>query len=449
MLPLPVEVVSVLNCFAPLFSDRVFSHALVLAVGAILAPAKRTVTSALRIMGRQSDGHFQNLHRVLNRARWSPLRASRVLLRLLVDAFVPGDRLVIALDETIERRRGKRIAAKGVYRDAVRSSHSHFVKTTGLRWLCLMLLADIPWAGRRWALPFLTVLSPSKNYYEKKGRRHMPVLERARQALRLLKRWMPEKLLIVVADSSYAALEWLDSVCHLACVITRLRLDAALYAPAPKRAPGTNGRPRKKGKRLPTLRDVLTSKKTKWKKLRLAQWYGKANKIVQVATGTALWYHAGKPPVAIRWVLIRDPHGDFEPQALLCTRQDFQPAAIIEYFTGRWQLEVTLQESRAHLGVETQRQWNGKAIMRTTPALLALYSIITLMARRLALRHPVVIRRAAWYAKDKATFSDTIAHVRRSIWLARGFSTSTWHKDAAKVPRSIFQSFIDAVAYGN
>jgi hypothetical protein len=262
---------SLIQTFAPHFSNCIWQHARVLLLGAILAPGRRTVTAVLRIMGLSQERQFQTYHRVLNRAVWSSWALSRTLLKLLVQTFVPNGPIICALDPTVERRRGAKIKAKGIYRDPVRSSHSHFVKASGLRWLSLMpsrtgvppvfaartvLLAPIPWAGRVWALPFLTCLAPSERYYQGKARGHKKVLDWGRQMLMQLRRWLPDRKLVVVADSEFAAILWLFRMTQLSgelCLIVRLRLDAALYKPAPKRKPGTKGRPRKKGERLPTL----------------------------------------------------------------------------------------------------------------------------------------------------------------------------------------------------
>jgi len=237
MLLLPSELTNLIVGFAPLFSKPVWKHVQVLLVGAMLAPGKRTVTSALRMMGLSRERHFQTYHRVLNRAVWSSLSASRILLSLLVDAFVPEGALVFAIDDTIERRRGAEIKSKGIYRDPVRSSHSHFVKASGLRWLSLMLTVEVAWAERVWVLPVLTVLCPSERYYEERGGRHKKLTTWARQMLRQVKRWLPEREVVVVADSSFAALELLSAVGRQVTLITRLRLDAALYEPAPERQP--------------------------------------------------------------------------------------------------------------------------------------------------------------------------------------------------------------------
>lgn len=444
---MPCEFMNLIVAFAPLFSKPVFAHTKVLLQGAILAPGKRTVTSALRIMGKSQEKHFQTYHRVLNRAVWSGLDASRILLGLLIDAFAPTGTLVFSLDDTIERRRGDNISAKGIYRDPVRSSKSHFVKVSGLRWLSLMLLARIPWAERVWALPFLTALCPSERYDKARGRAHRKLTDRARQMLLLVARWLPERELVVTADSSFAAIELLDAVRQCVTVVTRLRLDAALYEPVPERQPGQTGRPRKKGRRLPTLEQRAKRKATKWEQVDVMSWYGEAERSVEITSDTCVWYHAGMPAVPIRWVLIRDPLRKFATQALLSTNTDATPQQIITWFVMRWQVEVTFEESRAHLGVETQRQWNDLAIARTTPCLLGLYSLVTLLAADLRTRQALTARQSAWYTKEAATFSDTIALVRRCLWSHQHFQMSPTDTEMIKVPRALIERFTDTLCY--
>jgi hypothetical protein len=434
MLNLPSRFAAVILCFAPLFRERSWRHAEVLLVGAILAPGRRTVTSILRITGLGRERRFVNYHRVLNRAAWSGRAAARVLLGLLLDAFAARGPLVLGLDDTIERRRGKRIRAKGIYRDPVRSSHGHFVKASGLRWLSLMLLAPVPWAGRVWALPFLTALAPSGRYCRDHGRRHKKLTDWARQLVLQARRWLPGRPLILVADSGFAALELLAALARrgVTCV-TRLRLDAALYEPAPPRRPGAIGRPRTKGARLPTPAAVLADKEKPWRRVAVPGWYGEGERVVEVCSGTAVWRHAGMPVVPIRWVLLRDPFGRFDPQALLCTDPAQDPLQVVRWFVQRWQLEVTFREVRDHLGVETQRQWSDKAIARTTPCLLGLFSIVTLLAARLGHHARLRVSATAWYHKRRPTFSDTLAAVRRQIWAEQGLITSRHSTEAAKL----------------
>src|SRR5882672_1982679 len=207
MLSLPIAFRSAIGVFAPVFSRPVWQHVKVLLTGAVLAPGQRTVTAILRMMGRSAASDFQTSHRVLHRAVWSPLTASRRLLRLLVAVCIPRGVIVFGLDDTIARRRGEQITAKGIYRDPVHSSHAHFVKVRGLRWLACMVLTPLSWADRVWALPFLTVLCPSERFYAQRSRRHQPMTSRAWQMIRLVVRWLPGREVTFVADSSFAALE--------------------------------------------------------------------------------------------------------------------------------------------------------------------------------------------------------------------------------------------------
>jgi hypothetical protein len=437
MSDLPMAIITVSGAFAPLFSRRLFMYGKRLLVGAILAPGNRTVTAVLRVMGKGAEAHFQNYPRVLNRAPGSSLEASRRLLGLLLDAFAPEGPVVMGMDETIERRRGGRISATGIDRAPVRSSPAHFVNASGLRWVCLTVLARIPWVDRVWALPFLTVLAPSERYDQAPGRHPPSWLDRARQMVRLARRWVPTRALVVVGARAYAALAGLDAVRERACVITRVRLDAALYAPAPPRKPKQNGRPRRQGRRLPTLAHRVAPPTTPWQLVNIAPWYGQHERGVHMTSATALWYHSGWPPVPLRWVLLRDPAGTCAPHAWLSTTLALDPVQILTWFVPRWPLEPTFEEARAHVGSETSRQWSDRSVARTTPSLFGLDAIVALMAAHLIEDKPAPVRTAAWYPKPQATFSDTIAWVRRCLWSAEHFATSGANADVVKVPRAL------------
>ena len=445
---LPARFAAVILYFAPLFRERSWRHAELLLIGAILAPGQRTITSILRITGLARERRFANYHRVLNRAAWSGRAAARVLLGLLLDAFAPRGPVILGLDDTIERRRGKRIRAKGIYRDPVRSSHGHFVKASGLRWLSLMLLVPVPWAGRVWALPFLTALAPSERYCRGHGKRHKTLPDRGRQLVLQARRWLPDRPLVLVADSGFAALELLAALARrrVTCV-TRLRLDAALYGPPPPRRPGAVGRPRTRGPRLPNLSEVLVDKATPWRRVMVPGWYGEGDRAVELCSGTAVWRHAGLPVVPLRWVLLRDPSRRFDPQALLCTDTAQDPLQVVRWFVQRWQLEVTFREVRDHLGVETQRQWSDRAIGRTTPCLLGLFSIVTLLATRLSHRACLRVSTTAWYHKRHPTFSDTLAAVRRQIWAEQGLLTSRHSDETAKLRPALREGIAYALCH--
>ena len=339
-----------------------------------------------------------------------------------------------------------------------------------------MWLGQVPWAGRYWALPFLTVLAPSARYYRQRGRRHKKLTDWARQMVLQLRRWLPQRSLVLVGDGGYAVLDLLhccQSLAQPVTLIARLRLDAALYEPAPPRQPGRNGRPPLKGRRLPALKALLDLPTVSWVEVSAA-WYDGTTRTVELTSQTAVWYRSGKPPVPLRWVLVRDPQGEFATQALLCTDLAVEPVQILEWFVLRWQLEVTFQEVRAHLGVETQRQWSDRAIARTTPILMGLPARATAAARpdraapgspgrsryldslprhRLAAhlmqeQQPMSHRTAAWYAKPSPTFVDAIALVRRHLWLAsEGFSLSAADPDIRKVPAALYHRLVDSLAY--
>jgi DDE superfamily endonuclease len=422
----------------------------ILVIGAILCPGKRTVSAVLRVMGLGEDRRYGKYHRVLSRAVWSSRKVAQQLLKHLIGTFAPTGVIVLGIDDTIERRKGKRIRAKGIDRDAVRSSDSQVVKVSGLRWLSLMLLVEIPWAKRVWALPFLTVLAPSQRYHQEQGVRHKTLSDWTRQMLKQVRRWLPERQIVAVGDSCFAVLDLLAAVSHITNpipMVSRLRLDAALYEPALPRQPHQMGRTRLKGNRLPSLSQQLNDPTTVWQSVCLSGWYGNTDRLVEYTTGTAVWYHSGKPVVPLRWVLVRDPKAQFDPQAFLCTDVSADPADILRWFRQRWQVEVTFEEVRAHLGVETQRQWSDLAIARTTPALFGLFSLVTLFAHYLQVQRPFSLPTAAWYVKSQPTFGDALATVRRTLWATRLFPGSVEIPTDGKVPPEFLEIWCDLLCY--
>lgn len=442
------ELSGLFAAFSPLFTQPTFQYALRLLEGAILTVGRRTVASALRSLGLQDTPRFQNYHRVLSRARWSCRKAGKILLLRLLDAFVPEGPLVFGIDDTIERRWGPKIKARGIYRDPVRSSRKHFVKASGLRWVSLMLLTEIPWAQRIWALPVLTVLAPSERFSEQAGRRHKSIVDWARQMILQIRRWLPDRALIVVIDCAYAGQVLFDRLIRAGVVVVaQIRLDSALHAPPPPRQPGKRGPARKVGERLPKLSELLRDPATSWQRTRVSFWYGGSDVEVEFATGIAIWYYRSHPAVWIRWVLVRDPLGRFETRAFASTDIEMDPLTILRHYVSRWSVEVTFEEARRHLGVESQRQWSDLAIARTTPCLFGLFSIVTLLADRLHQKGLLQVRKAAWYQKSLPTFSDALASVRRHLWSCANMSHSRSRHDYALIPDPLFQRLTDALAY--
>ncbi len=450
---LPEVIVSLLLPFEHLFDPRTWRKARLLAVGAILSPGKRTVSSALNILGVGQHGDFAIYHQALNRARWSSLQLSRVLLLLVVGRLGSSDGpLVFGIDETLERRWGRKIAAKGRYRDPVRSTDDQTVMTPGLQWVSLMLLTHIGGVGRHWALPLMTALAPSARYDRRKGRRRQMVTDYARQMLTCLRRWLPEQDLVLVCDGGYAKREFLRYFQNMSkpiVVVAKLRKDAARYQPAPPRRPGQIGRPRIVGARLPSPRAVLDNPATQWTTY-LATGSDGGTTTVELASGLAVWYHGGPPPLAMRWVVVKDSGEHLKPGALLGTDTAAEPRHLLQWYLLRSQVEVTFAEARAHLGMETQRQWSELASARTTPALLGLFSVVTLMADALIGQQQIEMtpRTTAWYEKTSPSFADAIAMVRRYIWVRHGtFTTSEPEPELIKVPSSLYHLMLDSLAY--
>jgi hypothetical protein len=363
------EIVHLLGEFARVCTRPTFAHALVLVYGTILACGPRTVAAALRALGLAGERRFTTYHRVLNRAEWSALAASRVLLALLCRSFLaPEEALTLLVDDTLERRPGRKIRWKGWFRDPVRSAGSKPVTSPGLRWVCLMLLVPVPWSTRPWALPLLTAPALAPGTSQRLGKRHRTTIDRARALLWLVRRWQPERELVLVGDGAYAAVT-LGHLCRRQRVrfVSRLRPDAALYDRPVPPPPGKRGRKPQKGAPLPKLADRLADPATPWAPLTVP-WYGGGVRTLEVVTGTALWHRRGSAPLPIRWVLVRCPAQAFRPHAFFCTDQDATPAQLLAWYVGRWNIEVTFAEARAPLGLETQRQWSDRAIARTPPA---------------------------------------------------------------------------------
>lgn len=448
MLTLPPEIMVLMSAFTPVFSERIWDWVPVLVIGGILAPGKRTVTAVLRVMGLGQERQFQNYHRVLNRAKWSSLQVSQILLGLLVAVFVPpGATIVTAGDETLERRKGKKIKAKGYFRDAVRSCRGQTVKSHGLRWVSMMLLVPVPWSSRVWALPFLTVLAPSEKTNLANGQRHKTSIDWTKQMITQVRRWLPNRRVVFVVDGGLTAIKVGLRCARFANPVTyvsRLQLNAQLFDPPGPQQPGKRGPKPGVGPRQTKLQDRLTAPNTVWQR-RKVRWYGGRRRPIEIVSGTALWYSSPQVPLAIRWVLVRDPWGEFEPQAFFATDPNANSWQIITWFIMRWNIEVTFEEVRAHLGFETQRQWNDLAIARTSPAILGLFSFVSLLVHHLTAAHALPVRSTAWYTKQEATFSDALAFVRRYLWTHVKLFNAPTRANFVKIPVFVLYDLVDTL----
>lgn len=316
----------------------------------------------------------------------------------------------------------------------------------------MMLVVQVPWTRREWALPFFSVLAatPKPKVNKQLGKEHKTVGEIAQQMVMVVRRWLPDAINVpvtLVGDTAYSILE-LGLCCakHQVTLIAPLRWDASLHTPAPPRKKGMIGRPRVKGEALPKLNIVLGDSKTEWQRVKVL-WYDGSEQELEVASGTGVWYRIGLPVLPIRWVLTRDPGGQREPRAYFCTDQSLSAVEVVSLFIKRWTIEVTFEESRAHLGVETQRQWSDLAIERSTPCLLGMFSLVALFGKALHPDGKVPVQHTAWYHKTEATCSDVLAEVRRQLWDNFTYHTSPQDPDVCLVPRSHVERLAYAVCY--
>jgi hypothetical protein len=363
MPPLPEAIIRVLAPFAPLVSRWVWCQAQLWLLGAVLAPGACTVTAALRAMGLATERHFTKYHRVLHRATWSARQGSRMLLGVLSTFLVPpGATSVLGAADPVERCRGCKITAKGCDREAVRSTKRHVIRCVGVKWVAMMRLVPAPWSQRGWALPLLTALCrPAKP----RGQcRHKTSVDGVRQMMQPGRRWLPGHRLVRVVDGGFAAVSR-----ALACVkqqvtrVSRVRWEAARYHRPKPQPPGKRGPKPTKGKRQRRLQGWAERSETPWEDVDV-DWYGGQRKTRWGFSRTGLGYTPRVPPAEIRYVLGADPEGKPRLEAFFGTDLQATPAQILRWVVRRWAVEVTVEEARAHLGVETQRQGSEQAIAR-------------------------------------------------------------------------------------
>jgi hypothetical protein len=451
------DIIQLVAAFAPAFTRPTFQKVQALIYGAILAPGKRTVTAALRVLGLEQQSNFGKYHRVLNQAHWSPMQLSRILLGLLLWAFVPpGVRIVLLVDETLERRAGKKIVYKGWFRDAVRSTANKVVTSPGLRWLCLCLLVRVPWSTREWALPFLAVPVLSEKTCQKLHKPHRSGVWWTGFLLQKIRAWYPEIEMVLVGDGGFAAIA-LVATCQQQQVqfVSRLRLDAKLFdfagaQPASKRGPKP-----KKGERQANLEVRLVDPQTRWQKTTIG-WYGAQTKQVEYLSDVSLWYTEGQDPVPVRWVLVRYEETNVhtgkvtrKAAAFFCsdtTDLTITAEQILGWYVGRWNIEVTFEEVRAHLGLETQRQWSTRAIERTTPCLLGVFSLVVVMGKVLY-PETLPVPQCGWYRKEEATFSDVLGAIRTHLWGAMNYTSSSPQDQLCLIPQAIWQRLQQVACY--
>lgn len=446
MLPLPLAAEPLLTSLGIAFSERTGQRAMVLLIGAILTMGRRTVTGVLWTVRSIAPGHFSSYHRVFSRATWSlwPLGKS---LATGVLKWIPEDQPVpVAADDTVAQHRGPKVYGKAKHRDGVRSSHSMTVWKWGHKWVVLAIVVQLPFTTKRWALPVLCALYRSKERNRAEGRRHKTPAHLARQLMAALIHWFPRRKFVFLGDGGFGSHE-LARFFHRhhrrATLVSRFYRDANLYGPPPKRRART-GRPRIKGRKLPSPRDGV--KRSGKGRRATVNWYGGATRRVELISDTGQWYRIGQGLVPVRWVHVHDIQGTHRDDWVYSTDPTLSPAQIVSFFTGRWPIETTFQEMRHHLGFETTRQRTEKSVLRTGPCLMGLFSVVCLIYAEHVKRAKVSPRQTPWYAKAEPTFSDALATVRRLFWEQTIFKQSRVHRGFQKVPPLLRNTLLDIVS---
>lgn len=440
---LPPETQPLLADLAPVFTAPTFRRFRLLLVAAILTTGRHTVANLLRTLGRLAPGHRTDYQRVLSRAPWSGVRLGCALARFILERhFLDGPVLLVG-DDTVDGHPGRRVYGKARHRDPVRSSHAYTAWKYGHKWVVLAVLVRFPWASRPWALPILVDLYRSEEDDRERGRRHRTPAQLMCRLLRLLLVRFPGRRFVFVGDSSYGTHEvarFVHRHRRRLVLISKLHPEANLFEPPPPYR--GNGRPRVKGGRRPKPREGVAAARRR-RKLTVG-WYGGGTRRVEVVTGTGHWYKAGSGLVPIRWVFVHDREGTHRDEYFYTTDPRIGACDVVTRYAGRWNLECTFQEGRAHLHSESTRGWCRRTVVRATPCLLGLYSVVALLYDAM----PAAARAGgvAWPGKSVVAFSDALCAVRLRLWSETVFREAGIAEGLDKLPGPVRDLLCAALA---
>jgi hypothetical protein len=444
MINLPTVAEPLLMSFSIAFTEPTFQRTLVLLVGAILTRGRRTITNLLWNVGDLAEGDPSDYHRVFSRAPWSLWKLGRVLAVVVIELAGVDDWIRVVVDCTVAEHKGKKVFGKGCHHDAVRSSDTHQAYRWGHRWVVLAVVVRFPFCSRPWALPVLAALYRPEELNKKEGRRHKTPIQLAQGLMAILLHWFPDKKFVLLGDGGYASHD-LARFCHRhrdrLALVSKFVPDGALYAPPPP--PKKNkkgGRPRVKGKKLKTPEAVVAGSRLRETTV---SWYGATERQVLVCDGRGQWYHAGAGLVPVHWVFVRDAQGTRRDEYFYTTHDGFTPEQLVTLYTLRWNLEVTFQELRAHLGFEKTRQRVENSVLRMTPCRLGLFSVICLIYQEYLKRHKATTCDRPCYTKSEPTFTDAIATVRRLFWEETVLAQPYFRKACKNLPPKLQQFILD------
>jgi hypothetical protein len=431
--------------FSRRFSRPTYLRFMVLVGAAILTVGRRTVSNMLRTAGGLALGHATSYHRLFSKRVWSLWPLARALAEEILERYHPAGPVPTVADDTVDGHKGRKVYGKACHRDAVRSTHSYTAFRWGHKWVAVCILVKFGWASRPWALPVLVALYRSEEWNRKHGRRHKTPPELARQMLAVLMRWFPERKFVLAGDGGFSTHDLAAFAYRRrsrATLVGRFYPKANLFAPPPKRRSSKGGRPPLKGRKLAPPREMV--KRSRRQRMRVS-WYGGQSRRVETVTGTGLWYKSGQGVVEVRWVFVHDLDGTHRDEYFFSTDARMVPKEIVETFTGRWSIEVTFQELRAHMGLETTRGRTEKTVLRAAPGLFGLYSLVALAYAALPARQ-ARIGRVKWAGKTETTFSDAIAAVRVQLWRNWVFKQGAHAKAFSKLPPATQAFLLAALA---
>ena len=418
MVHVPHDFKPLLQSLVDTFRRPTTARRLVLFVlAAILTTGDRTVSNVLRLLSLIETVNPSTYHRLFSHRRWQSQPLAYVLARFVLDRFVPTGTVKICGDETVDGHRGKKVYGKARHRDAVRSADSHTVFRYGHKWSVLSILVKLPYTNRPFALPVLIALYRSKQCNADEGRRHKTPVDLICGLLATLMHWFPDRKFVFAGDGAYGTHQMTRFAYKYRkrlTLVSKFSGDASLFAPPPKRKNPKVGRPRVKGKALPSPAEVVAKKK-KGKRLRV-RWYGGGWRNVEVITGKGHWYQSGKGAIEVLWVFVRDLSGTHRDEYFFTTDLSMSAKAVVEMYGGRWNIETTFQEMREHLGLETTRGWSRQTVLRMAPCLFCVYTLVVIFFDTLPWSNPHV-RLKHWVGKEQTTFSDMIISVRHYLWM--------------------------------
>lgn len=439
--------------FARCFTEPSFRTFSVIVTGWLLGRRRRTVTGVLLAGKGLEHKTFSCYHRFFSQARWTVDSLGRVLLELALPFMTDRAALVVAVDDTLTRKTGKRVWGAGMHHDPLLSTGKRKFFSFGHNWVVLSIQLSFPFApDQTWSLPILMRLYRRKQKKRRPGRpsgerkatgqatpaeyRTRPQL--ASEMIAMLASWVPDRVIHVVGDSAYAGKSISQRLPENVHLTSRMVMNAGLYEPPPKPRVGRRGAPRKKGPRLPSPAELARSKKVKWKKTRVSI-YGKRVR-VWFKTCDALWYHSAGVRM-LRIVVVRDPSNRRKDDCFFSTDRTMSATAIIERFAKRWPLEVAFYNAKQHLGLEDPQNRTPLAVQRTAPLALCLYTLTLVWFARHGRFDAVAYRKARpWYRqKSTPSFTDMLACLR-----AAGLKETISKDPGPKAPTSkILQRLLD------